>query len=412
MAKVLEGLRVVELSTHVAVPKVGRMMAEWGAEVIKIEPPKGEAYRSTIPGLWKFPMQDDNNPLFELMNAGGKKSMCLDLKNPNALEAMYKLIGTADIFITNTRTKALAKLGLDYETLKVKYPKLIYGVLTGFGEVGPEKDRPGFDITSFWARSGVLMDWTLEGNTPPKPTPGFGDCATASILLAGLLAALRSRDLTGEGSYVTTSLLGTALWYNDTGVLCGQPQYQKCLGVGPKPRIPDRPLNPLYKTKDGDWILSSVPEWTLKAPRVMRVLGMDEYIDDPRFADAVVSREHSPELVPMFDEAFARTDTETVLKGFEENDINHSKLSTIDELYKDEQAWAIGSYSEMTLRCGDKAIYSRPPVKFSAMEQDELKWAPLLGEHSVEILAELGYSAEEIEKVTGEGGGIVQYEKK
>ena len=409
MAKFLEGIRVVELSTHVAVPKVGRLLAEWGAEVIKVENPKGEAYRTSIPGLWKLPMTDDNNPLFEIMNAGGKKSISLDLKNPEALEVMYKLIGTADIFITNTRTKALGKLGLDYETLKAKYPKLIYGVLTGFGEVGPEKDRPGFDITSFWARSGVLMDWTLEGNTPPKPQPGFGDGATAAILLSGVLAALINRDRTGEGTSLTTSLLGTALWYNDTGVLMGQPQYK--LPIGPKPRVPDRPLNPLYKTKDGDWILSSVPEWTLKAPRVMKVLGMDEYIGDPRFADAVVSREHSPELVPLFDEAFGRTDTETVLKGFEENDINHSKLTKIDELYKDEQAWAIGSLYEHTLRGGEKFVMSRPPIKFSAMENETSAVAPLLGEHSVEILAELGYTTEEIEKIIA-NGGVVKYEKK
>lgn len=406
MAKLLEGIRVVELGTHVAVPKAARLMSEWGADVIKVESPTGEAYRSSVPALWQLPMEDDNNPIFENENSG-KRSICLDLKNPEGQTALYKLLETADVFLTNTRPKPLSKLGLDYQTLKAKYPKLIYAHFSGFGEMGPDKDRPGFDVTAYWARSGVLTEWALSDSIPSKPTPGFGDGTVGSLLLAAILAALYHREKSGEGECINASLLGAALWYNSTGVVQGQPQYGKTF---PKPRVPDRPFNPLYKTQDGDWILLSVPDWNEKYPGILRLLGLGSYIEDPRFANAAVAREHSHEIVPLLDEAFGKIDTVTLLKGLVEMDVNHSKLANSAELYKDEQAWANGYLYEHTLECGEKVVLPRPPIKFAGMPDEPGRRAPHLGEHSAELLTELGYSAEALVKAA-ESGGVVQYRK-
>ena len=178
----LEVLKVIELSTHVAVPKAARIMADWGADVIKVEPPRGEGWR-VMGTAYALPCKDDNNPLFQSENAN-KKSIALNLKSEEGLGVLLKLLGNADVFMTNTRSRSLKKLGLDYETISSKFPKLIYAHFSGFGDDGPEKDRPGFDVGAFWARGGALVEWVLEGNTPSKPVPGFGDGASGSALLA------------------------------------------------------------------------------------------------------------------------------------------------------------------------------------------------------------------------------------
>ncbi|MDR1320971.1 MAG: CoA transferase [Gracilibacteraceae bacterium] len=404
MAKLLSGIRVVELGTYVAVPKAARLMSEWGAEVIKVEPPKGEAYRKDIPAIWQLPHSEDNNPIFENENSS-KQSLCLDLKDPAAKEIMYKLLETADVFLTNTRPKPLAKLGIDYESLKEKFPRLIYGHFSGFGDSGPDKDRPGFDVTSFWARGGMLTEWSLAESTPNKPTPGFGDGATSSMLVSGILAALYNREKTGKGEMIRVSLLGAALWYNSTGVVQGQPQYGK---VYPAPRIPCRVFNPLFKTKDNDWLLLSVPDYAAKYQGILKLLGLEKYVEDPRFQSMGASQEHSPELMPILDEAFGKMATADLLKGLVALDVNHSKLANPADLYKDEQAWANGYLYEQTMGSGDKVVLSRPPVRFASMADEPGRRAPYLGEHSVEIMTRLGYTMEEINKnITG--GAVVQH---
>ena len=212
MSNHLEGIRVVELGTHVAVPKAARIMADWGAEVIKVEPPKGEPWRYVGPG-YEMPAGPDNNPIFEVENIN-KKSVALNLKTPEGQAVMKTLIRSADVFITNTRTKALEKLGLSYEALREECPGLIYVHFGAFGQKGPEKDFPGFDIASFWAKSRPLVEWALAADKPFKPQPGFGDGACGAIMLDGILAALIKRGRTGRGEHIQTSLYSAALWYN------------------------------------------------------------------------------------------------------------------------------------------------------------------------------------------------------
>jgi crotonobetainyl-CoA:carnitine CoA-transferase CaiB-like acyl-CoA transferase len=395
MSTLLEGLKIIELSTHVAVPKAARIMADWGADVIKIETPKGEGWR-TMGQTWALPCSDDNNPLFQSENAN-KKSIAINLKSEEGKNVLFKLLENADVFMTNTRLKSLKKLGLDYEAIASKFPKLIYAHFSGFGDEGPEKDRPGFDVTSFWARSGALVEWGLDGSIPNKPHPGFGDGASASALLAGIMAALYKRTQTGKGDKVKSSLFGTALWYNSTGVLMGQPAYGHNY---PKNRFNQvSPFAILYQTKDRDWILTSLPDYNIKKDQIFDMLGLEKLKGNPRFATLEACRQdgNMKEIVELVAESFSQTDTKTILEGFTKLGVVHEKLAHPRDLYTDPQAWANGYLHELELENGDKVVLPNSPVKFNSMEPPEFNLAPQLGADTISILKELGYADEEIE---------------
>lgn len=395
MNKVLEGLKIVELSTYVAVPKAARMMADWGAEVIKVEPPGGEAWR-WMGRVWGLPAAENNNPLFHSENAN-KKSLSLDLKKEAGKEALLKLLESADVFMTNTRSKALEKLGLDYKTLSSKFPKLIYAHFSGFGDKGPEKDRPGFDVAAFWARSGALVEWGSFESTPNRPHPGFGDGTVASALLSGILAALYKRTQTGRGDKIRASLFGTALWYNSTGVLMGQPAYGHRY---PKSKFGQTsPFANLYQTKDKDWILISAPDYERRKDEIFNIVGIPELKDNPKYAtlETCTQNGNMREIVEILIQSFAKTDTQTILEGLEKMDIVYEKLANPKELYTDPQAWANGYLHELELENGDTVVLPTNPIKFNTMEPPEFNLAPQLGADTVSILKELGYSDDAIE---------------
>lgn len=408
MANLLEGVRVIEMGTHVAVPKAARLLAEWGADVIKVENPTADPYRYVIPTLYQVPVDDGGAPIWENENSN-KRDICLNLKNPDALTVMNKLLATADIFLCNARPKGLVKMGLDYETLKEKYPRLICAYFSGFGEEGPDKDRPGFDVSAFWSRSGALTEWPYEEHGPFKPTPGFGDGASGSMLLAGVLAALYRREKTGRGDRVSTSLYGSALWYQSTAIVRGQPEW--CTQKLPVSRTHILPLSPLYRSKDGRYFMISVTKWDKEVPAILRVLKLDEYIDDPRFANTKEALAHSEELIAILDKRFGELDSDYLNQGLTSIDANFSMLATIYDLCHDEQAFANDYLYEQTLAGGKKVVLPRTPVHFASSPELPKNLAPLLGEHTEEILEHLGYSAAEIQAMAEEKA-IVCYQKK
>ena len=276
MSNHLKGIRVIELGTHVAVPKTSRIMADWGAEVIKVEPPHGEPWRTMGPA-YEMPAAPDNNPIFQVENMN-KKSVVLDLKTPEGQEAMIALLKSADVFISNTRLKALEKTGLGYDTIHQINPKLIYVHFGAYGQKGPEKDWPGFDIAAFWSKSGSMIEWTLKSAQPFKPQPGFGDGACASLMVSAILAALIKRGHAGKGELIQTSLCSAALWYNSIGLLCGQPNYH----LEFLKAIFTDPLVPPYQSKDGKWVMVCSPVWSDLYPRVFKLIGLEQYIGDSR----------------------------------------------------------------------------------------------------------------------------------
>ena len=401
----LEGVRVVELGTYVAVPTAARMMADWGADAIKVEAPNGDYYRTNAGRFFHLPDTEDFNVIFQPMNAN-KRNICLNLKTPEGKEALMKLLATADIFITNTRPKALERLGFSYDTLKEKFPRLICGYLSGFGEKGPDKDRAGFDTAAFWARGGALVDWAVAESTPSKPFPGFGDGATCTAFLSGLLAALYRRERTGIGGAINISLLGTSLWYNSAGVITGQAQFGNTY---PKSRYSlSDPMAPLYKTADGDWLLITETNWDIKYDRLLKLIGLEQYIGDPRFITLEATRQHMEEVVKIIEEGFAKTPTATIMAGLVEMDTVHEKLASPADICKDEQAWANDYLREVTFPGGGKVVYPNNPFQFDSVPAPDYKIAPKLGEHSSEILKELGYSDAEIKTMADSKAVVIR----
>ena len=195
--------------------------------------------------------EDDKNPLFTIQNSG-KRLTSIDLKNPDGKAAFLKLLETADVFLTNVRLPSLGRLGLDYETLHKAYPGLVYAHFSGFGPKGPDAAKPGFDSTAFWLRSGPMADWQVPGSFPFTPTYAFGDMATSSAFLSGILMALIGKKSTGMGTFVSTSLFASGIWCNAIGVVSHQPQFG-----GERPNDPLRPADPFchfYECSDGKWI--------------------------------------------------------------------------------------------------------------------------------------------------------------
>ena len=399
MSTILNGIRVVELGTHVAIPKASRVLAQWGAESIKVEPPKGEAWR-TMGRLWNMPYSVDNNPILQSENAN-KKSLALNLKSEEGKEALLKLLDTTDVFMTNTRPKALRKLGIDYETIKERYPRLIYVTLSGYGENGPDKDDPGFDIAAFWARSGVCVEWTEKGQKPFKPHPGFGDTATSWSIVSAILAALIHRGNTGTGEFIQTSLYGNALWCNSSGIAMSQRghSYPKAAAEG------TNPFSPLYQSKEGDWILISNSAYDTSAADIFRMIGQDECAKDPNFTQLDKARQHLGEVIEKFQEGFGQMSTADIMAGLKSMDIVNMKLRNPAEITKDAQAWENGYLQEVTLECGESLALPVCPLSFENADTLEFKLAPHLGADTREILASLGYTPEQIQAM-GESGAV------
>ncbi len=403
MDRPLKGIRVVELGTHVAVPLATRVMADWGAEVIKVEPPQGEAYR-TMGRMFQLPFEEDHNVIFQPMN-GNKKSMCINLKEEEGLQALYNLLETADVFVTNTRPKALEKYGLNYENLSQRFPRLIFGHFSGFGEKGPDKDRPGFDAAAFWARGGTQIEWMVKESIPSKPFFGFGDSTVSSAFLSGLLGALYQREKTGKGEHVQISLFGTALWYNNAGVILGQPQFGHKY---PKSRYqqPD-PMFALYQTKDEDWMLIAETRWEKNIVEYLKLLNLEEYIGDDRFMSYSAAQKNVSEITHIFEEAFRKVSTKDVVDTMIRIDTVHEVIANPADLYQDKQAWANGYLREIEFPSGDKMVIPNSPVQFAGMEPAGFTIAPNLGADSNEILKSLGYDDSKI-RALNESKAVVQ----
>lgn len=392
---ILKGIKVVELSTHVAVPYCGRMLADMGADVIKIEPPRGESYRGKMGMLFQLPNKPTSDYIFTPYNVN-KKSLCLDLKQPEALEAFFKLLEDTDIFITNTRERALDKLGIGFDVLNAKYPRLICGNVSGFGNLGPDKDNPGYDATSFWAASGALMEFSYADDKHMfKPFYGFGDAIGASQLTTGIMSALYNREKTGKGDIVRVALMGVGLWTNVAGMMRAQ--------AGNKfPREftdPIVPLDNFYRTKDGKWFLSSEEKWDQRCKAYFELFGTPELADDPNWNNtlAYINPKTMKEKVKFFEEHIAQVTSEEITAALTPVDAVFTFLPSHDSMLTSEQAWANGFVRKMNTLDGTELTIANIPVKFASQGViDEISPAHLLGQDSSEILGSLGYSDEKI----------------
>lgn len=393
----LKGVKVVDLTYFVAGPGTGRILADMGADVIKVEPSWGDPGRLTGQSLMMPVSDEEANPFYTTYNAN-KRGISLDLKSPKGLEILDKLLAKADVFITSYRTKALIKLGLDYETLHAKYPQIVWGQINGFGDFGPAKDNPGFDTVAFWARSGAMSD-NAERSTTVNPAIGFGDASTSCSLAAGICGALYEQAKTGVGKKVMVSLFGQAIWAMSAlipAAQCGD-QYPKTRKNAVSPVINS------YQCSDGKWIFLSILEHERYIDTLFKMLKREDLIGNEKFATTLEAKKNGPELISILDAEFEKYSQEEADRMLTENDIAHEKIQTSLDISKDAQAIENNYVIPFENRNGSTTYLSMPPVKYNTVEPIEIKDAPLVGQDNYEVLGELGFSKEEIDKFAEEG---------
>src|SRR5437763_6538933 len=294
---IFSGLKVVDFASFIAGPSAAVILSDFGADVIKVEPPTGDLWRHGHENPPQ-PQAKDAYP-FQLANRN-KRIITLDLKSPGAQSVLERLVRWADVFIVNTPHPARKKLKLEYEDVALWNPRLIYADLTGFGEKGPDATLPGFDITAYWARSGSLSMPRDAGSPPTWPVAGSGDNATAVGLYAAIVTALYRRGRTGKGSYVTTSLLASGIWSASVFIQAALTK-ANFYGLHDRAHPANAALN-VYRSSDGTWFLLAVtPD---KIPAVLKAMGREELLTDPRSSDPKKLAENRPQLTAMLDEIF------------------------------------------------------------------------------------------------------------
>jgi formyl-CoA transferase len=386
----LAGLRVLDVSSFIAAPAAAVVLGDWGADVIKIESPDGDPNRTIMNDSSNYPKARVNYPW--QMDSRNKRSLVLDLKQPVARAALDRLLATADVLICNFPPLVRQKLKLGYDDVKPVNPRLIYASLTGYGETGPDRDRPGFDATAYFARSGLLEAQRYEGGPPGVPGPAQGDRATAMTLVSAILMALMHRTTTGEGSWVGTSLLGNGLW--SCGVIAQAALADAFLPPRPPPERPRSAFSNIYRTSDDRWIQITIVREDKLWPLMCRALGHPQLVDDPRFATVQDRRERSAELATIMREAFAASDLDYWVKTLAEHDITFGIISRPQDIAGDPQAVACGAVVATGIPDLPRTLSN--PIRLGFAEQRIARTAPALGADSFEVLREAGLSANEI----------------
>lgn len=387
----LEGLKVVEMATWVAGPSAAAVLADWGAEVVKVESPVGDATRVYFPDTPENP----GNPIFTNENRG-KKSVVLDISRPEGRRALKALLRDADIFITNVRPGSMKRLGLDYDSLKVEFPKLIYSAVTGYGLIGPEADTPAFDMTAFWTRSGVAHATIPPDQEPFASRPGFGDHVTALATVSAILAALHERHSTGKGRLVETSLLRAGA-YAISWDLAIQLRLGHVVTAQPRDERPG-PISGFFRTKDDRWLLL-LPRTTECFTQLMIALDRPELLAEPRYEWPIEDMDTVREVRALVDEAFAQMTLAEVGERLTAGDLAWAPMGTLAELAEAQYAEDAGCFEMVDDGWGTPYRLPASPARFPEGAPPVTRPAPKLGEHTREVLEAAGLTPDEIAAV-------------
>lgn len=393
MAGPLTGIKVVELGFWIAGPATGGLLADWGADVIKIEPPAGG---DPMRGVFVAAVGIDMplNPPFELDNRG-KRSIALDLKQYEAREIARRLCDQADVFLSNLRPGALERMGLDYETLSARNEGLVYCSVTGYGVEGPERDRAAYDIGAFWSRGGVAGMLTLPEGTPPVQRGGMGDHTTAVAASSAICAALVARGRTGKGQHVSTSLLRTGAYVVGWDVATRLRMGADLPPPGPREEAPN-PVSNSYRAACGNWFWLICLQADRHWPDVCRAIERPDLVDDPRSKDIMKRREHARWLVGVLDEIFAAKTRDQWAEIFERENVWWAPVQTANEIATDEQMRATGGVVPYDASAGGEPEQLATPVDFHGTPSTPGTFAPEVGMNTEEILLESGLDWEEI----------------
>ena len=393
----MEGIRVVEVGLWVAGPSAAAVLGDWGADVIKIEPPNGDPFR----GLLSAFGGDGSSPPFELDNRN-KRSVGLDLSTDDGRRVAAQLVDHADVFVTNARMVALERAGLDYESVSARNPRLVYASVSGYGTEGDERDRAAYDVGAFWSRAGVAAALTPDGLDLPYQRGGMGDHMAGMAAAGAVAAALLARERTGEGQLVSTSLLRIGMY-----MIGWDLSMSLRLGIPTVPMSVKAPPNPLinaYTAGDGRrfWMLGLQADrhW----PDVLRAIERPEWADDPRFNTIEVRWVNSAELVTELSAVFATKPLAEWADIFDCEDVWWAPVQHAHDVVSDPQAQAAGGYvSVPTADGGDPVTMVASPVDFHGTPWAPRSMPPEFAQHTEEVLLELGYDWDEIIRLKDAG---------
>ncbi len=386
----LEGIRVIEMATYIAAPSAGGMLADWGADVIKIEAREGDPIRHFFSTIGT---DLEGNPVFDLDNRG-KRSVALDFSTKEGADAVHRLLEGADVFLTNLRPGSLKRAGLDWETLHKQNEKLIYATVTGYGIEGPEADRPGFDMAAFWSRAGVGRLFAPKGEDPVPLRTAFGDHVTGQATAAGICAALVERARTNKGRLVETSLLRTGI-YSLGSDMAIQLKFGRVASTKPREEAIN-PVNNFFKSKDGFWICLMPRQGSKDWANVLRAIDREDLAGDPKFDSSKSRRKNGPELVRLIDEAFSKRDLEEWHARLDAEHLVWAPVQTPAQVAEDPQAEAAGAFVQTPDHSGGMFRAPATPVRFHGADDGPKGPSPHVGQHTDEVLKGAGYSDDEI----------------
>lgn len=391
---IFEGLRVIDCASWIAGPAAATILSDFGADVIKIEPPGvGDPWRALSPVPGK------STDYWWQLTARNKRSLAIDLKHPEGLAVLQRLIETTDVFITNFPLPVRERLKIAAADLQAINPRLIYGSMTAYGEVGAEAARTGFDATAYWARSGLMdMVRASADAEPARSTPGLGDQPTATALYAAIVTALYRREKTGRGGVAQTSLLQNGLWAGGCFV------QNRLFGehVAPRPPRADAPnaLANHYRCRDGRWFLMALHNEGRQLTSFLEAIGARHLADDPRFATILTRRENAVALTAILDDIFAKRDLADWRPVLEGAGVTFGAVYSVNEAADDKQSRDIGALVPFA---DGEGLTVSSPFHVDDATKTAPRRAPAVGQHSEKVLQDAGYSADEIARLKGLG---------
>jgi crotonobetainyl-CoA:carnitine CoA-transferase CaiB-like acyl-CoA transferase len=384
------GLKVIDCASWIAGPAAATMLSDFGADVIKIEPPgAGDPWRASTPIPGK-PVD-----YYWQLTSRNKRSLALDLKHSDGQAVLHRLVASADVFITNFPLPVRPRLGMASADLMPLNPRLIYASFTAYGEAGDEAAKTGFDSTAYWARTGLMDMVRSDADTvPSRSMPGMGDFPSATGVYAAIVTALYRREKTGQGGVVRSSLLQSGLWANGCAVqtrLFGE-------DVGLRPHRDDAPnaLANHYRSRDGRWFIMALFNEQRQLRSFLGAIGREELTDDPRFATSEARKQHARELVLVLDEVFSRRDLaewRAILDGV---GITFGIVATVNEALDDEQMRHAGALVPFE---DGQNLTVMTPFHIDGVDKVPARRAPSVGQHNRSVLQEAGYSEAEIERL-------------